>query len=143
MEARTERTAATVLAVGLVLVVLLAGLVSAFPRDVPAGTAWHALVTSGAALAHALLGILVLGVAAWLAAAAASRRAPVVALLGCALAVASGVAYVAGGQGDTALTAMTAGWLVALGASLVVVGRSHRRVRAARATARPAERTPV
>ena len=143
MAARTERTAATVLAVGLVLIVLLAGLVSAFPRDVPAGTAWHAVVTSGAALAHTVLGILVLGVAAWLAAAAPSRPAPVVALLGCALAVASGVAYVSGGQGDAALTAMTVGWLVALGASLVVVVRSHRRVHAGRTPEQPVARTPV
>ncbi len=45
------------------LIVALVAMVSAFPRDVPAGTAWHALVTSGAALAHTLLGILVLGVA--------------------------------------------------------------------------------
>ena len=143
MEARTERTAGTVLAVGLVLTVLLAGLVSAFPRDVPAGMAWHALITSGAALAHSLLGILVLGLAGWLAVAASSRPAPVVALLGCALAVASGVAYLAGGQGDTALTAMTVGWLLALGASLVVVVRSHRRVRASRSPGRPVAQGPA
>ena len=129
MDARTERTAGLVLAGGLLLTVVLAGLGPAFPRDVPAGTAWHALVTAGAALAHALLGTLVLCMAAWLALRSGSRWVPVVALLGCALAVASGVAYVSGGQGDTALTAMTVGWLVALVASLVVVVRSHRRVR--------------
>lgn len=141
MDARTERTAGTLLVGGLVLTVLLAGLVPAFPRDVPAGTAWHALVTSGAALAHTVLGIVVLAVSAWLAVAASSRTVPVLALLGCVLAVASGAAYVAGGQGDGALTAMTVGWLVALVASTVVVVRSHRRVRAARASEPAGART--
>ena len=61
--ARTERTAGIALVVSLLFIVTLAGMVSAFPRDVPAGTARHALATSGAALAHTLLGILVLGVA--------------------------------------------------------------------------------
>ncbi len=136
MDPRTERTAGSLLLVGLVFTVVLAGLGAAFPREVPAGTAWHALVTSGAAVAHALLGILMLGLAGWLALRARFRRWPVVALLGCGLAVASGVTYVLNGQGDPALTAMTVGWLVAVGASVVVVVSSRRRLRAERASGR-------
>lgn len=142
MDARTERTAGTVLVVALLLTVVFAGLGPAFPRDVPPGTAWHALVTTGATLAHALVGTLVLGISAGLTLRSGSRRVAVIALLGCVLAVGSGVAYVSGGQGDSALTAMTVGWLVALGASLVVVVRSHRRARRTR-PAQPAAGTPA
>lgn len=129
------RTVCRRLTVELAVVVLLAGLPVDVPRGTSAGSAWSFLLRHPSLLAHAVLGAVILlealafavcavrpgrdrgaGVPAP-AAAPAAVLAAVLALLGAgcvAVSVASGVQYVGGGQRESSLTWMTAGWLGAL-----------------------------
>jgi len=124
--------------VELIVVVLLVGLPVDFPRGVASGTAWSFLFRHPSVLAHAVLGVLLVGEGILFlvrAAGTEGRRPVLIAVLGLAgivAAVSSGVVYVTRQQPDDALTGMTAGWLVALVVFVVGWIRGRRALRTAR-----------
>lgn len=111
------RNASRRIVLELVVVAVLAGIGAQFPRGVDPDTAWSFLATHWSALAHALLGALVLAEAvAFLLRLGRASPTPLKVLGGTGLAciavsAASGVAYLALGQPDSALVWMTLGWL--------------------------------
>jgi hypothetical protein len=132
MTVAAERNAARRVTVALLLVAVLAGIGTTFPRDVDAAEAGRVLLSQWAHLAHAVLGVAVLIDAAVLATRAlrppASRGwvLPLLGLVSVLVAVAAGVAYVSLRQPGGALGWMTAGWLAAQTVFVVVWVRAHR-----------------
>ena len=127
MDLKGYRRLTAAVSVSLVAVAVLSGFGPAFPRDVTAGTAWHALVTDYATAAHVLLGVVTLAGAVALVATAPRRLPPGLVLLGVVLSVAAGAWYVTARQPDAALTTMTLGWLLAVAASATELVRTRRR----------------
>ena len=107
--------------VALIAVGVLAGVGPAFPRDVGGASSWRFLVTNGVPAAHALLGTFVLVGAALMTWTARRRSMPSLILLGTGVSVSAGCLYVQAQQPEAALTTMTAGWLIALAASVTVL----------------------
>lgn len=113
----TARNTSRRIVLELVAVAVLAGIGAQFPRDVDADTAWSFLATHWSALAHALLGAVILTEAVafllrlgW--AAPPSLRASGGAGLACiTVSTASGFVYASLHQPDGALVWMTLGWL--------------------------------
>lgn len=126
MSVRRVRSQLVALVVELVAVATLAGFGPAFPRDVGAGTAWAFLGRHGLELAHAGLGAVVLVQAVALVVAERTAWSSWAVAAGSALAVAAGVGFVTAGQSDGALTAMTLGWLLALGGAVAGLVRLRR-----------------
>jgi hypothetical protein len=130
---RTQSRLLVTLVVELVLVAVLAGFGPDFPRDVSAGSAWRFVGSHAPELAHAVLGALLLVQTVALLLVARPRLMLLIVACGLVTAVASGGVFVSRGQAETALTAMTIGWLTALAAAVAELVRQRRRAKVAAA----------